>query len=298
MPGPSQSVPRAILLMCLAWAMFTGIDATGKYLMTVKHMPAAQVVWVRFVGQFAAVVLALGLFAIPRLLRTSRPWHQALRSLLLLGSTVLNFLALRHLRLDQATTIMFLTPLTVALLAGPILGEWAGWRRLVAIGVGFAGILVALRPGYATFEPAFILAFGCMLVAAVFGILTRFLAHHDSAETTLFWSLLAGTILAAPLALLDWHWPADSHTWLLVATIGIWAAAGHWIFILAYRCAPAPVVAPFVYVSLITQSTAGFLVFGHVPDGWTLAGAAIVIASGVYVWHRERVRAREARQPA
>jgi drug/metabolite transporter (DMT)-like permease len=289
-----QSTSKAILLMCLATAFFTGIDTTGKYLVSVSQLPPSQVIWVRFLGQFLTIVLVLGLIAVPKLARATRPGLQITRSLLLLASTAFNFLALKYLRLDQTTTINFLAPLTVALLAGPFLGEWVGWRRMLAILVGFCGILVAVRPGFTTFEPAFILSFGCMLAYACFILLTRHLAPYDSSEVTLFWSLLAGTFLVAPLAIMEWVWPRSPLEWALVVTIGMWGAIGHWIFIVAYRYAPAPVLAPFVYISLVTHSTAGFLVFGHVPDIWTLGGAAIVIASGIYLWHRERVRAIEA----
>ena len=130
----------------------------------------------RFLAQFLAMVAALGLIAVPALLRTRRLEVQIVRSFLLLGSTAFNFLALRHLRLDQTTTVGFLTPLTVALLAGPFLGEWIGWRRAIAIVVGFAGILVAIRPGIAEVNPAFLLAFAGMLCYAVFSLVTRYLA--------------------------------------------------------------------------------------------------------------------------
>lgn len=295
-PSPghaAQSVPKAIALILLAVTCFAGIDATAKYLVLHGSLPLTQIVWVRFLGQFLAIVLALGLVAVPRLMRTAKPAHQWLRSTLLLTSTVLNFLALRHLRLDQTTTIFFLVPLVVAVLSGPLLGEWIGWRRLMAVLFGFAGVLVAVRPGFATFEPAFILAFACMLSHAVFTLLTRYLAPHDSSETTLFYSLLVGTWLVAPFALVDWVWPSEGYIYALMAALGLFGAIGHWLYIVAFRYAPAPTVAPFTYFSLITYTGAGYIAFGHLPDAWTLAGAAIVIASGLYLLWRERVRARE-----
>ena len=285
---------RAIGLMCLAWALFACLDTTAKYLGTATQLPASQVIWMRFLGQFLAMVAALGLLAVPRMLATSKLKVQLLRSLLLLSSTTFNFLALRHLRLDQTTTIGFLTPLTVALLAGPFLGEWIGWRRAVAIAVGFTGILVALRPGVAEFHPAFLLSFASMVSYAVFSLITRFLAGHDRAEVTLFYSLLAGTIMVGPLALVQWVWPATSLEWTLLLSMGVFGAIGHYLFILAHRYAPASIVAPFLYISLLTHSTAGFLVFGQVPDSWTLGGAAIVILSGLYLFQRERATLRAA----
>ena len=291
---PRSRPLRAIGLMCVAWVLFACLDTTAKYLGSHTDLPAAQVVWMRFLSQFMAMIAVLGFIAVPGLLKTNKFTVEIVRSFLLLGSTAFNFLALRHLRLDQTTTIGFLTPLMVALLAGPMLGEWIGWRRAVAILVGFSGILVALRPGFADVHPAFLLAFGSMLCYSVFSIVTRYLAAYDKAEVTLFYSLAAGTIVVAPVALAEWVWPADHFTWVLLFSMGIYGGLGHYLFILAHRHAAASIIAPFLYISLLTHSTAGFLVFGHVPDAWTLSGAAIVIASGLYLLQRERTTARAA----
>ena len=291
---PQARPLRAVGLMCLAWVLFACLDTTAKYLGSATDLPSAQVVWMRFLGQFLAMVAVLGLLAVPRLLRTQRLKTQVARSFLLLGSTGLNFLALKHLRLDQTTTVGFLTPLTVALLAGPMLGEWIGWRRALAVLVGFGGILVAIRPGFTDVHPAFLFSFGSMLCYAVFSIVTRYLAAFDRAEVTLFYSLFAGTLIVAPFALADWVWPADKFIWLLLLSMGVFGGLGHYLFILAHRHSPASIIAPFLYISLLTHSTAGYLVFGHVPDRWTLGGAAIVIVSGLYLLQRERATSRAA----
>lgn len=286
---PSSSTLKGIGLMCLALTFFSVLDTTAKYMGTVTGLPVTQVVWMRFLSQFMLMLLVLGVMALPRLLRTRRRKHQLARSALMLCSTLLNFLALRHLRLDQTQTVYFLAPFVVALLAGPFLGEWVGWRRLVAIVVGFCGILVVVRPGYAAFEPALIFAFGSMLCYASFMLLTRYLAAYDAPEVTLFYSMLAGTYFMAPFALVDWVWPSDPRVWLIGLSMGVWGGLGHLIFIHAYRHAPASTLAPFVYLGLITHTIGGYLVFDQVPDRWTLAGAAIVVASGIYLLHRERV---------
>lgn len=289
----SNNPMRGILLMCVAVGLFSCLDATAKYLVSVAGLPTLQVAWVRFLGQFAAIILALGLFAVPRLLVTAKPWHQLTRSFLLLASTILNFFAIKTLRLDQAVTVSFLTPLAVALLSGPVLGEWVGWRRLVAIGVGFAGVLVAVRPGLVAFDPAFAFAFGTVFAYAAFQLMTRYLAPFDPPEVTLFWSLLLGVTVMAPIAWMEWVWPSSMFVWLLIGSLGLWAAVGHGLFIVAYRYADAGTLAPFLYASMISHVGLGYFVFGHVPDVWTLAGAAIIIGSGLYVLWRERVRARE-----
>ena len=287
--GESADVLKGIGLMCMALALFSVLDTTAKYMATVVQLPVLQVVWVRFLSQFLLIVLVAGAVAIPRLLTTRRLKQQLARSGLMLCSTVLNFLALRHLRLDQTQTVYFLAPFVVALLAGPLLGEWVGWRRMLAILFGFSGILVVVRPGYATFDPALWLAFGSMLCYAGFMLLTHYLSAYDAPEVTLFYSLIAGTCLTAPFACAQWVWPTELRTWLLMLSMGFWGGLGHYIFIIAYRHAPASTLAPFIYLGLITHVAGGFLVFGQVPDRWTLAGASIVVASGIYLVHRERV---------
>lgn len=290
---PPQSGLKGIGLMCVALALFSVLDTTAKYMASVVQLPVTQVVWIRFLSQFVLILLVVGAVSVPRLLTTQRLKHQLARSVLMLLSTVMNFMALRHLRLDQTQTVYFLAPFVVTLLAGPFLGEWVGWRRMLAIIFGFSGILVVIRPGMQDFEPALILAFGSMLAYASFMLLTRYLSSYDPPEVTLFYSLLAGTYFMAPFAIVDWVWPAETRIWLLLASMGFWGGLGHYIFILAYRHAPASTLAPFIYLGLITHTAGGYLVFGQVPDAWTLAGASIVIASGVYLLHRERVRHRE-----
>jgi drug/metabolite transporter (DMT)-like permease len=294
-PAPPPSRPfAAIGLLCVTCALFACLDATAKYLGSVTDLPIAQIVWVRFLGQLVGMVLVFGLMALPGLMRARKPGMQIVRSFLLLGTTALNFLALRHLQLDETTTINFLVPLAIALLAGPLLGEWIGWRRGVAIAIGFCGAVVAIRPGFASVHPAVIFAFGTMLTMAFFGISTRYLAVFDRPEVTLFYSLLAGAVVLAPFGLAGWVWPTSGFVWLLLASMGLYGGLGHYAFIIAHRHAPASTLAPYLYVSLLTHSTAGFIVFGQVPDRWTLIGAAIVIATGLYLLHREHVTARAA----
>jgi drug/metabolite transporter (DMT)-like permease len=289
-PPASRDRLRAIGLMMIAVAMFACLDCTAKYIVTRSNIPLVQAVWMRFFGQFAFTVLALGLVSLPRLFASKRPGTQLVRSILLVSSTLLNFVALQTLRLDQTLTIQFMAPLMVALLAGPLLGEWVGWRRMLAIITGFIGILVVIRPGFDTTPPGVPFALGCMLCYTLFILITRHVSAHDSAEVTLTYSMLGGVVLAAPFAYLHWTWPADVMTWTLVISMGFWAAVGHFVFILAYRLAPASTVAPFLYTQLLSMTILGFAVFGDIPDQWTLVGSAIVIASGIYLVHRETVK--------
>ncbi|MCB1506326.1 MAG: DMT family transporter [Hyphomicrobiaceae bacterium] len=293
-PGKEAQRARfaAIGLMLLALAFFSTLDTAAKYLATRAGIPVMQLSWLRFLVQFVGLLVlvpALGLMSLERLFTTSKLAKQMVRSTLMAATTLFNFLALQYLRLDQTITIVFLAPLVVAALAGPLLGEWVGWRRAVAIVVGFVGVLVAVRPGFAHVHPAVIYSFLAMSAYALFMLITRHLAPYDPPLVTLFYSMFVGTALGAPVALSQWVWPHDALTWVLLLSLGLLGGTGHFLFILAYNRAPASAISPFLYAQLITMVAMGYLVFGDVPDLWTLAGASIIIGSGIYLIHRERV---------
>lgn len=289
---------KAIVLMCVAVTFFSCLDTTAKYLISHTEIATAQVVWMRFIGQMALMIILLGPWNAPQLLRTQKLGWQLIRSLLMAATTLCNFIAVQYLRLDQTVSIAFLAPLVVAALAGPFLGEWVGWRRMLAILAGFAGILIVLRPGFADVHWAFGFSFASMMVYALFMLLTRKLAPYDPPLVTLFYSLMAGAVIGAPFAFQHWVWPETWLQWLQLLSLGALGGTGHYLLILAYRLAPASSVSPFLYFQLLSMVALGFLVFDDVPDGWTLMGSSVVIASGVYLVHRERMQAREAQAAA
>ncbi|WP_150286891.1 DMT family transporter [Rhabdaerophilum calidifontis] len=283
----------AIALIIGAYACFAGLDATAKWL--TPHIGVLETTWARYVSSILFVTLLLNPWTRPGLTTTRRPWMQASRSLVLFASTALNFLALQYLQLTQTMTIMFLQPLLVALIAGPLLGEWVGPRRLAAIGVGFLGVVLVTRPGAGGIHWAAIFSFlgvGCYVA---YSLMTRLLARHDSSETTMFYSGLAGIIILTPVMPFTWHAEPTALTLALMLAMGFWGALGHWLLILAHRHAPAGILAPFLYTQIIWMTALGYFVFGDLPDSWTLAGGAIVIASGIYLIHREQVQRRPRR---
>jgi drug/metabolite transporter (DMT)-like permease len=277
-----------IALMCGAILSFSFLDATAKWLN--QTLDPMLTVWVRYVGSIVFVSLFVNPWTTPGVTRTRRPWLQAGRSLLLLASTALNFIALQYLQLTETVSILFATPLLVALLAGPLLGEWAGPRRLAAIGVGFIGILIVTRPGFGL-HPAALLSLTGAVCYALYSVATRVLAGYDSSATTMFYSGLAGVLLVTPIVPWVWSTPDSGLVWMMMIVVGACGAFGHWLLILAHARAPAPVLSPFIYTQIVWMIVLGFLLFGDLPDGWTLAGSAIVIASGLYLLYRERVRA-------
>jgi len=285
-----RSHVAAIALMCAAVTVFAALDATAKYLVDVRAVPVTEVIWVRFVGHFLLTVAVLAPLSIKRMITTSKPVHQLVRSTLVAITTGFNFLSVKYLQLDQTITIFFLTPLLVAALAGPILGEWVGLRRLLAIMTGFFGVLIVTRPGFGGIHWAVIYSFGAMACYALYNIHTRYMAGHDSLQANMFYTPLAGVVFTAPLALAVWQWPQDWLTWALFAWLGLTGALGHGLLILAFKYAPAPVVAPFVYVGIITMPVLGYVIFDDIPTLWTLSGGAVVVASGLYLLYRERHR--------
>jgi len=274
-----------IALMCGACACFTGIDTSAKFLN--HHMDTLQVVWARYTGAFLLALIVSNPLTRPGLLATTRPKLQVGRSALLLGSTLLNVFALRYLQLDQALAILFSTPFFVTVLSGPLLGEWAGWRRWTAIGVGFLGVLIVTRPGAGGIHPAALLTLVGAVCYAFYSISTRVLARTDSNETTLFYSNISGAVALLPVLPFVWTTPHDPVVIVVMVVIGAFGSLGHYLLLAAHRLAPAMVLAPFIYTQLIWATASGYLAFGDVPSRWTLAGAAVVAASGLYILYRE-----------
>ena len=275
-----------IALMCGAVACFACLDATGKYLN--HHMDTMQVVWSRYTGAFLLALVFSNPINRPGMLVTRRPFLQIGRSALLLFSTALNFFALRYLQLDEALSILFSTPFIVAVLCGPLLGEWVGWRRWTAIAIGFLGVLLVTRPGFGGIHPAALLSLGSAICYAVYVISTRVLARTDSNETTLFYSNLVGAVAMLPVIPFVWSTPENALIVALMILIGALGSAGHYLLIVGHRLAPASVLAPFIYTQLVWTTTLGFLVFGDVPHRWTIVGGLIVVSSGLYLLNRER----------
>jgi drug/metabolite transporter (DMT)-like permease len=274
-------------LYCVSMICFTGLDTLAKL---VSHsVPVVEVVWVRFLGQSIFVILLLRPWRGLEPFRIASPVSQIVRAVALFGSTTFNFLALRSLQMDQTATIGFASAFVVAGLAGPVLGEWIGWRRWLAIFAGFCGVVVVIRPEAGSFDPALLWSVASTLAYSVYNLLTRKLTATDSSASLLLYSGLLPAVFLAPVAWPVAVWPPSF--WIGAAILGtaVFGAVGHAIIIQAFRRAPASLLAPFSYSQIIWMPAAGYLVFSDVPDGHTLVGAAIIVASGLYILYRERV---------
>jgi drug/metabolite transporter (DMT)-like permease len=287
---PAANDPRARLigigLMCGALVLFACLDTIAKWL--TGHLPTLEIVWARYASHFVLSLFVVNPWTMPGLFATDRPWLQIARSALLFGSTVFNFIALRYLQLDQTAAISFTAPFFIALLAGPLLGEWIHWRRWIAIIIGFCGVLLIARTGFGGIHPAAIFSILSMICYALYNVSTRFLAGFDSTGTTAFYTALVGFVAASVPLPAVWTPPTEPLVIAGMIAIGAFGWIGHLFLILAHRYAPAPVLAPYTYTQIVWYVVGGFLVFGDLPNGYTLMGAAIVIASGLYLLYRER----------
>ena len=280
--------PLKGIALILAATIFLGCsDVTSKYLSAT--LPSVEIAWIRFVVfvliMSPAMLPGSPLFA----LRTERRGLQLLRGAALVVSSLLFISGLRLLPVAEASATGFVAPLLVTALSIVLLGERVGPRRWVATAVGLFGVLIILRPGTSAFQPAAFFPLVSALVWALTLIMTRMLSATERAITTMTYSSIAGLCILT--VLIPFVWVAPS--WRDIAfgvLIGFASTAGQWIVVVAFRYADASVLAPFSYTQLLWVSILGFLVFGEVPDVWTVTGAAFIVASGLYTAHRERVR--------
>jgi drug/metabolite transporter (DMT)-like permease len=270
------------------YLVFALLDGSAKWLVGV--MPVIMVVWLRF----ATHVLVAGAVLFPlrgwALVRTQHlRWH-LVRALMFIAMTAINFWALQYLQLTVTSSIFFSVPLIIALISASFLGEKLVAGKWIAIVAGFAGVLVIVRPWSAEFHPAMLASIVNAVLYALFNLMTRRLAAYDSPETIQFLPAVGAAIVLAPFALAAWQSPAGWLEWGVLCLLGVCGGLGHYLLALAHRYAPATVLAPFLYQQVIYMAIFGYLVFGDVPAPAVWTGAAIVVASGLYLFARERAR--------
>lgn len=291
-PAPANAV-RGILLMLGTMFVFVMIDAVAKYL--TLSLPVMQVVWAR---NFFALLFTLALMrgrGVAMVAATRRPALQLIRSALQFASTAMFFTALYYIPLADAISISFVSPLVLTALSAPLLGEQVGPRRWAAVAAGFLGVLVIIRPGFGQTHWAMLLPLAVAFSSALYNAATRRLAGEEHPMTTLWYTTLVGSVLTTALMPFVWTAPGAGD-WLLMVLLGAIGSLAHFLLIKAFSHAPASTLAPFNYSQMIWSIPVGYLVFDNLPDLYSLLGAAIIAASGVYAIYRER-RARAARGP-
>lgn len=283
---PNDDPLKAIALIVSATVLFGSADTISKYLS--GSLPIIEFIWIRYVLFLVLAMILAG--RLPRRsIRPRNPGLQVTRGLCITASSILFVYGVRQMTMAQATTISFLSPLLVTMLSIPLLNETVGPRRWAAVAAGMLGMLIVVRPGLGGFQPAALFGVASGFCWAMALIITRKMATSDAPQTTLLWSAAIGTAILTLIVPFVAVWPTPGQLGLSLV-LGVLASGGQWMIILAHRLAPASLLAPFFYGQLLWVSGLGFLVFGNLPDRWTLTGAGIIIASGLYTAHRERVR--------
>lgn len=270
---------RGIAITLAAMLLFGLMDAVSKYLST--RYSAPQVLWLRYLFTVPLLLAVIPPRRVGRVARSHRPWIQCARALLLAVEIGMVIWAFGRLPLADVHAVIALTPLVVTALSVPLLGERAGFRQWAAIAAGFVGAVIVLRPGMGVMQPATLVVLAAVLLYAVYQVLTRLVGRVDAAETSLLWQIVIGAVVISGVALFQWRTPEPAH-WPLFMLAAALGGAGHLLLIRALQMAPVAVTQPFSYTLLLWAVVIGYLVFGDLPDVWTLVGAGIVIAAGTY----------------
>ena len=281
-------VLRGIALMCAGTIFFPFMNAAVKILSA--RYPIAEIVWARFTGHLIIMLIVFLPHYRSSLVLPKRPLVQIGRSLLMLASNTVFVMAIGRVPLATASAIGFTSPLIVTALSVPLLRESVGWRRWSAVLVGFAGALIVIRPGTGLHDPAVLLLLVSSFAYALYQIATRWVGRYDNAATGIVFAALIGSLAMSFVLPFVFVMPRSLADAALFLGLGLFGGAGHYLIIRAFQLGPAAVMAPLGYVELIGTATLGYLIFDNFPDAWTWVGALVIIASGIYIAFRERVR--------
>ena len=280
----------AVLLIIASGTALAGMDALAKFL--ALEMPIIMVLWGRY---FFHTAITFSAYSVKtrslRFLRARRPGLQFVRAGALFGATSFMYLAITRMPLGDAAAIQFLAPVLVTALSGLLLGEYVGPRRWMGVACGFIGVLLVARPGSGVLGWNALLPLATAVLLAVYMMMTRIIRNQDDPAATTFYSTALGALILSALVIFNWQ-TLSTFQWGLMIAMGAAGAGGHFMLVKAFHSAEASMLAPFTYAQVLAAILWGFLLFGDVPSPWTISGAGVVIASGLYVWYRETRVAR------
>ena len=288
MTQDQSSLRRGVVLITLGIFCFTAMDAVAKALL--QTYPTAEVVWARFAGHLFFVALYLRSRFVPSLV-TGLPWWHVARSLTQLGATVFFFLSLNYIGLAEATALAAISPLLITLGAGLFLGEALGLQRIIGVCVALVGTLIVIRPGLDVFSPAALLPLVCACCFAANLLLTRLVGTRESPWASMIYAALSGTFLCSLVLPFYWQPVALADVPLFLA-LGFLGAVAQLLIIRAYSVAEAGAMAPFGYLDIVFATLWSVTLFGEHPDSFTIAGALVIVAAGLYVWRQEAFAAQ------
>ncbi|MDU8927730.1 DMT family transporter [Alisedimentitalea sp. MJ-SS2] len=285
-----QNTRLGIMLMVLTTFIFAMQDGISRHLAGEYNTLMVVAVRYWFFAAFVITVSARKAGGLRNAAATSQPVLQISRGLILTLEICIAIYGFTLLGLVESHAIFACYPLLVAALSGPVLGEQVGWRRWVAIGIGFLGVLIILRPGLGVFSPYALIPFVSALLFAIYGLMNRYAARRDSAATSFFWTGVVGAVVLTPIGILSWE-PMTTSDWAWMIALCITGALGHYTLIKAYEQAEASAVQPFAYLQLVFASGVGVLIFDEVIELPVAIGAGVVVAAGLFTLWRERQNA-------
>jgi drug/metabolite transporter (DMT)-like permease len=265
------------------------MDGLGKWLMQDLAMP--QVVWARYFFHTLIVGILFSLSQGFSFIRPNRPWTQLIRAICLMAVTLSLYSAIQSISLADATSIVFFAPVLVTLLAGWFLKEQVGIIEWLAVGVGFIGVLFIVRPGFREPDPALLLACLAAICLAFYFILTRALRGHDSEQTTLFYTTMAGAVILSVLQPLWWRSPSLEQ-WLFMISIGVLGASGHFLLVKAFHMASASVLSPYLNAQLVAAALISLIFFGDTLSWPFYLGSSLIMGAGLLVWAHQKLLAK------
>lgn len=274
----------SVLLMIGAMFMFTLMDAVAKVL--TQEIGVWPTLWTRYLGQ-AVLVFLIVLPRLGKIVKTSFPLLQLARSVFLMCATMCFFWGISNIGLAEATAIMDISPVLITLGAVLFLGERIGIRRVIGIIGALIGAMIVIRPGSDVFSVYALFPLGAAICFSGYNIITRFVGAREDPWTSLFYTALFGAIVFSTIVPFHWQ-PLSTFTITMMAVLSVMATLAQWLLIKALSLGEASLLAPIGYIALIFATLWGFLLFGDLPDQWTVIGALVIVASGVYVWSRER----------
>lgn len=289
-----QNVRLGIFLMIATTMVFSVQDGVSRYLAGEYNIFMVVMIRFWFFAAFVITVASRRVGGLRAAVRTEQPFLQIFRGFLLVAEICVMVLAFVTLGLVESHAVFTTYPLLIAALSGPVLGEAVGWRRWLAIGFGFVGVLIILEPGYGVFTPAAMIPLAAALMFALYGLLTRYAARKDSAATSFFWTGATGALAMTLIGV--WFWePMTPTDWIWMGSLCITGALGHWLLIKCYEVAEASAVQPFAYLQLVFVSVIGLSVFGETIRPNVALGALLIVAAGLFTLWRER---QARRRPA
>ncbi|MFT3690507.1 DMT family transporter [Paenirhodobacter sp.] len=288
-----QDTRKGIWMMVATTFIFAMQDGISRHLAGTYNV--YLIVMIRY-WFFALFVLALAMRApggLRGMARVRHPWVQALRGVLLVVEIYVTIVAFVKLGLIDTHSVFISYPLMVVALSGPVLGEKVGWRRWVAVAVGFTGVLIILQPGSGVFSASAAIPLVAALMFAVYALATRYVADKDAAEVSFFWTGIIGAVTATLGGI--WFWqPMSAGDWGWMAILCVTAVAGHWLMIKAYEITEASALQPIAYLQLVFAAALGMSVFGDQLRLNVALGAALTVGAGLFTIWRARVRARSS----